>query len=134
MDTGNLINTILVVEDAAVVQAGVSMLLESFGFAVIQARNGVDAVVEYNTHHDDITLVIMNIAAPRFDGIEAIKKIRGVDPFAKVILSSDYIDQQVSEVNADAFLQNPVNGRDLWEVIQQVLRGERREKHRFAWG
>lgn len=91
------------------------------------------ALEEFKIHNDDISLVIMNISEHRMDRIEVIQKIRGINPLAKVILSSDYIDQLVSEVNADAVLQNPFNGRDLWEVIQKVLRGERRTKQRNAW-
>ena len=127
------IGTILVADDDAAQRIGISGLFERLGFSVIEASNAQEAVGKYNIHHDRISLVIMNIAAPRLDGIEAIKKIRSVNPSAKVILGTNYIDQLVSEVSADAFLQNPFNGRDLWEVIPKVLRGERRMKQRTAW-
>jgi CheY-like chemotaxis protein len=133
MATEKIINTILVVDDVATLRAGISLLLENFGFAVIQARDGVDALMKYTTYHNLISLVIMDIAMPRLDGIEAIKKIRVVNPFAKVILSSSYIDRLASEAMPNAFLQKPFNGRDLWETIQQVLRGERRGKRRVDW-
>lgn len=133
MATEKLINTILVVDDVAALRAGISLLLENFGFAVIQARDGVDALMKYTTYKNFISLVIVDIAIPRLDGIEAIKKIRVINPFAKVILSSSYIDRLASEAMPNAFLQKPFNGRDLWETIQQVLRGERRGKRRMDW-
>ncbi len=89
--------------------------------------------MKYTTYKNFISLVIVDIAIPRLDGIEAIKKIRVINPFAKVILSSSYIDRLASEAMPNAFLQKPFNGRDLWETIQQVLRGERRGKRRMDW-
>lgn len=75
----------------------------------------------------------MDIALPRLDGIEAIKKIRAINPFAKVILSSSHLDQLASEAMPNAFLHKPFNGRDLWETIQQVLRGEKWGKRWIDW-
>jgi two-component system chemotaxis response regulator CheY len=133
MDSGALISTILVVNDVAALQAGISRILEKFGFAVIRARDGGDALMKYNIHHDLISLVILDLPVATLDGIDTIRQIRNINPVAKVIICCNYITQPASEAMPDAFLQKPFNGRDLWEIIQQVLRGERRRTPRIAW-
>ena len=121
-----LVGAILVVDDDAAQRAGISGLLERLGFAVIQAGNELEAIEKYTIHHDGISLVIMDILFPSLDGIDATKKIRGIDPSSKIILCSYYIDQFATDSMPDALLQKPYNGRVLWDTIQQVLGLERR--------
>ena len=120
------IGVILLVDDDAALRVGISGILEGLGFAVIQAGNGLEALAKYNLYYNGISLVIMDITSSRLDGIDATKKIRGIDPSSKIILCSYYIDQLTSDSMPEALLQKPYNGRVLWDVIQQVLGLERR--------
>jgi len=120
------VGAILVVDDDAALRFGISGLLERLGFAVIQAGNGLEALVEYRVHHDGICLVIMDITSPRSDGLDATRNIRGIDPSSKIIFCSTHMDQLALDSMPEALLKKPYNGRVLWDVVQQVLGYERR--------
>jgi two-component system, cell cycle sensor histidine kinase and response regulator CckA len=126
MGSKSPIGTILVADDDDAQRIGISGLLERLGFAVIQANNGQEAVGKYNIHHDGIALVIMDISLPRVDGIDATKRIRGIDPASKILFCCNHIDQLTLDLMPEAFVHKPFNGRVLWDTVQQVLGFERR--------
>src|SRR5205814_3977673 len=67
----NIPQTILLVEDEDMLrELGVS-ILESEGFRVLQAKDGVEAVALFETHSDDIGLVVCDLGLPRLGGREA---------------------------------------------------------------
>lgn len=125
------IGTILVANDEAARRIGISGLFERFGFAVIQASNGQEAVDEYIIHHEGIALVIMDISSPRIGGIDATERIRRIDPASKVLFCSSDMDQMVLDLMPEGFIYKPFNGQVLWDAVQQVLGFERR--HFAGW-
>lgn len=120
------IGTILVADDDAAQRSGISGLLERLGFPVIQASNGEEAVGKYTIHQGGVSLVIIDISLPGLGGIDASKKIRGIDPSSKILFCCGNIDQLAVDLMPEAFIQKPYNGRILWDAVQQVLGLERR--------
>jgi len=120
------IGTILVADDDAAQRNGISGLFERFGFAVIQASSGQEAVELFNIHHDGITLVIVDISLPDVGGLDATKRIRGIDPASKILFCTSAIDQLALDLVPEAFVRKPYNGRVLWDTVQQILGFERR--------
>ncbi len=85
--TPPIFKKVLVVDDAAFVRAMLKRLIEDNGFVVAgEAENGEEALRSYRSMKPD--LVIMDITMPLMDGIEATKKIRTIDPAAKIIIVS----------------------------------------------
>jgi CheY-like chemotaxis protein len=115
---------VMLVDDDCMLLESTSRMLSALGFKVLEAVDGQDALSQFQAHRNTITLVIMDIVMPRMGGIEAAKKIRELDPSVKVILSSGFTDQPISEAGADAYLPKPYRGRALCEVIQQVMQGD----------
>ncbi len=76
--------TLLVVDDAAFMRMRCSKLLSDNGYKVIEAENGVQAVLKYREVRPDG--VLLDITMPEMDGLTALKEIRRIDPNARVAM------------------------------------------------
>src|ERR1700704_2427262 len=85
--------TVLLVDDHAVVRDGLRALLEAGDMQVVAvAGNGRDAVVEAQRLRPDI--VIMDIAMPELDGVEATRRIVEKCPETRVLILSMYLSAE----------------------------------------
>ena len=82
---------ILVVDDDKEILFSMSKLLEYDGFHVIQAKNGIEALEQFEKEKPD--LIILDIMMPKLDGIAALMKIREVSHIPVIILSAKTQDQ-----------------------------------------
>jgi PAS domain S-box-containing protein len=117
--------TLLVVDDEPLVRNVARVLLESAGFDVVEAANGLEAVQLYRTRGAEIRAVLLDVTMPGLGGVEALKRIREVDPGARVILSSGYDERDtIAHVERDLgveFLQKPYRARTLLSKLRAVL-------------
>ncbi|MDQ1240098.1 MAG: two-component system, cell cycle sensor histidine kinase and response regulator CckA [Thermodesulfobacteriota bacterium] len=117
--------TILLVEDDdAIRELGVGLLNE-FGYKVITAGNGIEALEIYQLEVGSISLVILDLIMPEMDGRKCLEKILRVNPKAKVIIASGY-SESGSGSGAMAggekgFVQKPYNMRQLLTTIRDLL-------------
>jgi DNA-binding NarL/FixJ family response regulator len=115
---------ILVADDHEVVRRGLKTLLSSKPDWVIcaEAANGREAVALAGQHHPDI--VIMDIAMPGLNGLEATRQIRKILPGTEVlVLSFHYSDQLVREVvdaGAHAYVLKSDAGRDFLNAVEAL--------------
>lgn len=65
---------ILVVEDDQIIREGISEYLSEFGYDIIQAKDGQEALIKFNDNA--INLVILDIQIPFLSGLEVLKEIR----------------------------------------------------------
>ncbi len=78
---------IMIVDDAIFMRMKLKDILEKNGYEVVaEAQNGADAIEKYKAEKPDI--VTMDITMPEMNGIEALQKIKKLDPSAKVIMCS----------------------------------------------
>ena len=87
--------------------------------------NGEDAVELYEKLKPDI--VFCDVMMPQYDGFYALKKIRGIDPNAKVIMvtadmTSD-TEEQLKKLNATAVVYKPYEIDGIMETIDKVKNG-----------
>ncbi len=118
--------TLLVVDDEPMVRNVARVLLESAGFDVVEAANGVEAVDLYRrARAGEIRAVLLDVTMPGLGGVEALKRIREFDPGARVILSSGYDESDtVAQIKRDQgveFLQKPYRARTLLMKLRSVL-------------
>jgi two-component system cell cycle sensor histidine kinase/response regulator CckA len=121
--------TLLLVDDEAMVLKVSQELLEMLGYTVIPARGGREALELYRAQRDEIDMVIIDLIMPDMGGGETYDQLRELNPHVKVLLSSGYsINGQASEIlkrGCDGFIQKPFEARELSQMIRDILNRER---------
>ncbi len=115
---------ILIVDDAAFMRMMIKDILTKNGYNVIgEAENGAKAFEKYNELKPD--LVLMDITMPEVDGIAALKKIKGADPNALIIMCSAMGQQAmvIESIQAGAkdFIVKPFQPDRVLEAVKKVV-------------
>lgn len=115
---------ILIVDDSRTSRKILKGILEGEGYEVIgEATNGQEGYERYVELKPD--LVTMDITMPVLDGIEALKKIKGEFPDAKVVMvtAAGQKTKMVEAVQsgADEFVSKPFEPEQLKETIDKVI-------------
>ena len=77
---------ILTVEDDNMIREGISEYLSEFGYTVIQAKDGREALSKFNS---DINLVILDIQIPFINGLEVLKEMKNIKLMRLLIWQMD---------------------------------------------
>src|SRR5712692_8256247 len=121
--------TILLIEDEESLAELMKMLLEEQGYKVLFARDGEEGLLLYKKHKNEIAVVITDMGLPKLGGWEVFKKVREIDPKAKVILASGYVDQKLKaemiSTGAKDFLQKPYDPAQIAKKIREMIDGEK---------
>jgi len=117
--------TILVVEDEAVVRKLITSSLRKAGYSVFEASNGEEAISFCQAHTDPIDLVITDVVMPRVGGPELVKSLAGTRPGIRTLFVSGYTNTAVVRhgvLNAHtSFLQKPFTPAMLNKKVREVL-------------
>ena len=115
--------TILMVDDETDILNIGKEVLEKFGYKVITAHNGEEAVQKY-THHR-VDSVILDVGMPGMGGINCLKKLMSIDRQVKVLIISGYGEsdgiEEALSLGAKAFLNKPYRINNLLETVRIVL-------------
>jgi CheY-like chemotaxis protein len=87
--------TVLVVDDEPMVLAFVEEGLKKLGYQVLTAVDGQQAYEVYSSQSHQIDMVLLDMVMPGTTGLEACRRLREINPNAKVILSSGYTSGEV---------------------------------------
>ncbi|MEW6532099.1 MAG: response regulator [Thermodesulfobacteriota bacterium] len=120
---------ILLAEDNAVNQKVAVKMLERMGHTVIVAQNGVEALDLLE--RQDVDLILMDIQMPDMDGLEATRTVRErekmSDSHVPIIALTAYAmkqdEERCLEAGMDGYISKPINAQELYETIEQVMRG-----------
>ena len=85
--------TVLIVEDNAGVRRLLRRAMERIATEVWECEDGSHALANYRDHAPD--LVLMDVRMPIMDGLAAVKQIRRFDPVARIIMVTDYDDEEL---------------------------------------
>ena len=114
---------ILIVDDAEFLRVRLTKMLDTDGFEVFQAENGVKAVEVYKQIHPDV--VLMDVTMPEMDGLTALKTIVGFDPKAKVImltaLGQESVVLESVKSGARDFIVKPFEHDRVMKAIGKLL-------------
>ena len=117
--------TILVAEDDPDVRNLMCTMLSQFGYTVIDAVDGEDAVARFADNRDRIDLLLLDVVMPRLNGKECLDRIRGMGGRMPVIFASGYtadlIHAKGIHEDGAGFLQKPVQPRALMTQIRHML-------------
>ena len=115
---------ILICDDAAFMRMMIKDILTKNGYTVAgEAENGAKAVEKYTELKPD--LVLMDITLPEMDGIQALKKIRELDPKASVIMCSAMGQQAmvIESIKSGAkdIIVKPFQADRVLEAVRKVV-------------
>jgi len=118
--------TILLVEDEPSVRGMVSELLQHYGYQVIEAVNGVEALVRWEESRDRITLLLTDVIMPGgMSGVELARRLREEQPHLKVVFTSGYnpeaAGRELELRNGENFVAKPCTSEQLLSSIRRAL-------------
>lgn len=114
--------TILVAEDEEKLRATVVDILQSLGYKVYQAANGLEAVEIFKEKSEEIDLALLDIVMPILSGYDAMKEIIKIKPSVKVIFATGYSLNGLN-INIMGFdiIQKPYFYETLAVKVREVL-------------
>lgn len=115
---------VMVCDDAAFMRMVIKDILVKNGYEIAaEAENGLKAVERYPEAKPD--LVLMDITMPEIDGIEAVRRIKALDPNANVIMCSAMGQQamviEAIQAGAKDFIVKPFQANRVLEAVRKVI-------------
>ncbi|MFA7402847.1 MAG: cache domain-containing protein [Pelobacteraceae bacterium] len=118
-------SSILLAEDNEISRVLAREILEEFGYSVIEAINGEDALEKFREQSGSISLVILDVIMPKMNGREVYDAIRCIDPKMRILFCSGYADDVVvSQGGVEEgmhYLSKPFTPKELLMKIREVL-------------
>jgi two-component system NarL family response regulator len=120
--------SVLLVDDHALLRTGVANIInqEQDLFVVAEAANGIEGVAAFEQHRPDVTL--LDLRMPEMEGFEAVRRIRALDPQAKLIILTTYdTDEDIAlalGAGAKAYVLKDISADALIACIHDVLAGK----------
>ncbi len=117
--------TVLVAEDEAAVRTLARRALERFGYRVLVAGNGQEALALARESQEPIHLLLTDVVMPEMGGRELAEHLVRERPTTRVLFTSGYTDAAVLQPRgsgpASAFLPKPYNPTQLARKVREVL-------------
>jgi len=117
--------TILVAEDEAVIRMLARQVLESQGYTVLEAEDGLQALALIQKHADTIDLLVTDVVMPRLGGTELVRHLRDLGMETKVLYMSGYTGMLFEELGksdpGSRFLQKPFQPAMLLHLARELL-------------
>jgi PAS domain S-box-containing protein len=116
---------ILVVDDEKSILLVTQAILIDHGYNVITANDGVEAVALYKERQAEIRAVVTDMAMPYMDGVEAIRAIRKIDPQARFVAVSGFLEYdrlvETTGCSSLTLLHKPYSPDKLLQTLAGVL-------------
>jgi PAS domain S-box-containing protein len=117
--------TILLVDDEAMILEVGQEILAALGYDVLTAASGQEAIDAIRDNQVTIDLFIIDMIMPHMGGSDLFDRLKEINPSVKVLLSSGYsIDGQAREIlnrGCDGFIQKPFSVSQLSMKIREIL-------------
>ncbi|GHA70310.1 response regulator [Cognatilysobacter bugurensis] len=116
--------TVLLCDDSRALRLLTARQLAECGFDVIgEADNGVAAVEQYEKLRPDV--VLLDLVMPQQDGKEALRRIRELDPNARVVilssLGAQHDIEECLKLGAKSYLQKPIDPDAMVRVLRETV-------------
>jgi len=129
---------LLVVDDEEAIRALTKEMLETFGYKVMLAENGQEAVRLFEKHRDEIDLVILDMVMPKMGGRETFFRLKEISADVTALLSTGYSQsgkaQEILDGGFMGFLQKPYKLADLLSTVRNTLDGAMERSQRPVFG
>jgi PAS domain S-box-containing protein len=114
--------SILVVDDEAVVLAVARTTLENYGYRVLSAENGLEAVTSLSENRDDVDLVITDMDMPLMGGRATATALRRIKPDIKIIVAGESEKEAEigKKIQINGFIPKPITTAKLLSIVHDV--------------
>nr|WP_290222499.1 response regulator [Trichocoleus desertorum] len=117
---------VLVVDDEEAICEVTKTSLEYYGYKVLTAKDGVEAIALYVRHQSEINVVLVDMMMPSMDGPTTIRTLQKINPQVKIIGVSGLIShcpmtEFVNSGNVKSFLPKPYTSEELLQNLRVVL-------------
>jgi PAS domain S-box-containing protein len=116
---------ILIVDDEAAVRTITQQTLEMFGYRVMIAADGTEAVALYSMHRSEIAAVVTDMMMPVMGGQATIQMLQRLNPDVKIIaasgLTNDDSSARATDMGVRHFLPKPFTAQTILKALSQVL-------------
>ena len=117
--------TIPLVDDEETIIDIIGMALKMFGYQVLFARGGDEAIQVYRPQQGQISLVILDMLMPKMSGAMVFDFLKKINPEVRVLLTSGYnYDEDAAKIierGANGFIQKPFGVKELAKKIREIL-------------
>jgi PAS domain S-box-containing protein len=118
---------VLVVDDEEAIRKITKNTLERFGYRVLLARNGAEAVATYAQKQREVAVVLTDMAMPIMDGPTTIAALKSMNPAVRIIAASGLTSHEgvakAVGMGIEHFLPKPYTAKNILEVLNKVLAG-----------
>ncbi|MEE8328758.1 MAG: PAS domain S-box protein [Thermodesulfovibrionia bacterium] len=117
--------TVLVADDDEAVRSSLKLILQEYGYTVIEAGDGTEAIKKFMENKEKIQLLVLDVVMPGKKGKEVYEEIKKMRPDIKTIFTSGYTKDIIHTkdiIKQDLnFLSKPVSPNNLLRKIREVL-------------
>ncbi len=117
--------TILVVEDEEDLRELLTSILHDFGYGILIARDGLEALERYRRHRNDINLVITDMDLPKINGAAVSQSILSDNPRTRIIMISGFIEAALKDSilasGVREFVAKPYTMPQILQIVRKVL-------------
>jgi DNA-binding response OmpR family regulator len=117
--------TVIVAEDYESVRVFLRDKLERFGYSVIEAEDGEEAIHKFRENKEKVNLLLLDVISPRKNGTEFYEEIIGIKPGMKTLFlsgfSEDFIHEQWGAEKGLHLISKPVTISELLRNVRKVL-------------
>ena len=117
-------DTVLLVEDEEAIRRLIRVVLQSYGYTILEARHGEDALAIAQQHPGTIDIVVTDMLMPGMGGRQLADQLRRTWPGLRVLLMSGYPDDLREGESPVAFLSKTFTPVALARKVRQVLDGD----------
>ncbi|MBI5215309.1 MAG: PAS domain S-box protein [Ignavibacteriae bacterium] len=117
--------TILIIEDEELLLELIDALLQQYGYTVLTAHDGEEAISLYEKHHSNIQLVVTDLGLPKMSGWQVFLKMKEINRNVKVVLATGYLEPHEKNLFFDGgildILTKPYEPAELLKKVHQVM-------------
>lgn len=112
---------ILLADDEDQVRETTASVLETLGYRVLQARDGLEALELFKAHRHGIALALLDVVMPHCNGPKLARSLRQINPDIKIIFATGYDKNLQADIVHETALSKPFHIEDLSQLIREQL-------------
>ncbi|WP_198559811.1 response regulator [Colwellia sp. 12G3] len=118
--------TVLIVDDEEIIRSMTRAMLETVGYQVLEAADGLESLSVYKEHQQSIDAVLMDLTMPHMDGEEAFRELRRINKNVKLILCSGFSKHDIQEKfygkGVAGYLQKPFQMNKMLKLVSETIK------------